>query len=127
MENLQLLTRKGASCSDLLICLYNLKQIDMDILFHVAQRKQATLDQLSSEVKRDRSTVHRSLAKLVSLDLVNKSVRAIKEGGYYHVYMLADETKIKERANLKVEEITQGLERLVDNLIPDLRRHLKTI
>ena len=125
METLQFLTRKGASCSELLSCLYSLKPMELDILFEVARRDQATLDEISEAVKRDRSTVHRSLSKLVSLDLVYKRVKTLKDGGYYHVYMAVEETKIKEQANLRVQEVTQSLQKLVDNFITDFRRHLK--
>ena len=125
METLQFLTRKGASCSELLSCLYSLKPMELDILFEVARRDQTTLDEISEAVKRDRSTVHRSLSKLVSLDLVYKRVKTLKDGGYYHVYMAVEETKIKEQANLRVQEVTQSLQKLVDNFITDFRRHLK--
>ncbi len=125
MESIQFLTRKGATCSELLTCLYNLKQMDLDILFVVARGDQVTLDEISEAVKRNRSTVHRSLSKLVSLSLVYKRVRTLKEGGYYHIYIAAEESKIKEQASLKVKEITQSLERLVDNFVTDFHRHLR--
>lgn len=101
--------------------------MDLDILFEVARRNQATLDDISEVVKRDRSTVHRSLSKLVTLGLVYKKARALKDGGYYHVYVVAEESKIKERARLKVKEITQSFERLVDNFVTDFHKHLRTV
>ena len=124
MESIQLLTRKRASCTDLLTCLYDLKDTELDILFEVA-RSQSTLDEISEAVKKDRSTVHRALSKLVSLDLVYKRVRSLKNGGYYHVYTIAEESKIRDNAKLKVREITESLERLTDNFIPDFRKHLE--
>lgn len=126
MESIQLLTRKGATCSELLSCLYSLKQMDLDILFEVARRNQATLDEISEVVKRDRSTVHRSLSKLTSLGLVYKRVRTLKDGGYYHLYVTADESVIREQARLRVKEITSSLERLVDNFVTDFHKHLRT-
>jgi predicted transcriptional regulator len=99
--------------------------MELDILFEVARRDQTTLDEISGAVKRDRSTVHRCLSKLVSLGLVYKRIKTLKDGGYYHVYMVVEETKIKEQANLRVQEITQSLQRLVDDFITDFRRHLR--
>lgn len=125
METIQLLTRKRATCSDLLTCLYNLKNTDLEILFEVARRKQTTLDDLAEAVQKDRSTVHRALSKLVSLDLLYKRVIPLKDGGYYHVYIVTDESKIRDDARVKVKEITQSLERLADNFISDFRKNLR--
>ena len=49
-----------------------------------------TLDGISKEVDRDRTTTFRSLQKLVSLGLCVKETKTIKEGGYYHVYSAVD-------------------------------------
>ena len=126
MESIRSLTRKGATCTELLICLYDLKQMDTDILYEVARRDQATLDEISDAVERDRSTVHRSLSKLVSLSLIYRRVKTLKDGGYYHVYNVAEESQIKEQAGLRVAEITEGLERLLDSFEGEFHRHLKS-
>jgi predicted transcriptional regulator len=72
MENIDFLTRKGATYTDLLSHLYNLKTVDLAVLYEVAKRKNATLDQIAEKVERDRSSTHRCLAKLVSASLVHK-------------------------------------------------------
>ena len=125
MDSIQLLTRKGATCSDLLSCLYNLKTIDLEVFLEVARKDCATLDQVSESVHRDRSSTHRCLSKLVSAGLVHKQSRTLKGGGYYHVYSVVDPSKIKEQARQKVKEITKGLEDLIDNFESDLTKHLK--
>ena len=58
MDSIQLLTRKEATCSDLLSCLYNLKPIDLEVFLEVARKDSATLDQVSESVHRDRSSIH---------------------------------------------------------------------
>jgi predicted transcriptional regulator len=122
MESVQFLTRKGATCSDLISCLYNLKPMELDVLFQVARKDQSTLDEIANAVGRDRSTVHRSLSKLTSLGLVYKRVKSLKDGGYYHLYIIVEESKMKDDASLRVKEITQSLQKLVDNFITDFRR-----
>ena len=122
MESIRSLTRRGATCTELLVCLYDLKQTDVDALREVARREQATLDEISDAVERDRSTVHRSLSKLVSLGLVYKRARPLEGGGYHHVYVVAEESQVKEQARLRVGEITGSLQRLVDSFEADFRR-----
>jgi predicted transcriptional regulator len=126
MDSIQLLTRRGVTCSDLLSCLYNLKPIDLEVFLEVARRECATLDQISESVDRDRSSIHRCLSKLVSAGLVHKQSRGLKGGGYYHVYSIVEPSKIKEQARQKVKEITESLEGLIDNFESDLRKHLVT-
>ena len=126
MDSIQLLTRKSATCSDLLSCLYNLKPIDLEVFLEVARNDHATLDQISESVQRDRSSTHRCVSKLVSAGLVHKQSRTLKGGGYYHVYSVVEPSKIKEQARQKVKEITEGLEDLIDHFESDFTKHLNT-
>jgi predicted transcriptional regulator len=125
MDSIQSLTRKGATCSDLLSCLYNLKPIDMQVFLEVAKNHEATLTQIAELVHRDRSSTHRCLAKLVSTGLVHKQSKTLEGGGYYHVYSMAEPDQIKEYARQRVKEITDSLESLIENFESDLKKHLE--
>ncbi len=124
MTNIQSLTRRGATCSDLLSCLYNLKPIDMEVFLDVAKNQNATLTQIAERVHRDRSSTHRCLSKLVSTSIVHKQSKTLKSGGYYHVYSMAEPEQIKEYARQRVKEITNSLDNLIENFESDLRKHL---
>lgn len=120
-----MLTRRGATCSDLLSCLYNLKPIDIEVLLEVARKENATLTQIAELVHRDRSSTHRCLSKLVSAGLVHKQSKTLTGGGYYHIYSMAEASKIKEYARQRVKEITESLKNLIENFELDLKRHLE--
>ena len=122
MDGINQLTKKGASCTDLLTCLYNLKPADLEVLIAVAQNENATLDQIAAIVKKDRSSVHRCLSKLISINLVNKQSKILKGGGYYHTYAMLDTILIKKHARERVKEITKSLQSLIDNFEKDLER-----
>ena len=123
MDSIQSLTRRGATCQDLLSCLYNLKPTDMQVLLEVAKNENATLTQIAEQVHRDRSSTHRGLSKLVSIGLVHKQTETLKSGGYYHVYSMTEPDQIKEYARQRVKEITDSLESLIENF--DLKKHLE--
>ena len=125
MDSIQFLTRKEATCQDLLSCMYNLKPIDLEIFLQVAKNQWATLDQIAESVQRDRSSTHRVLAKLQSAGLIHKQSRGLKGGGYYHIYAAANPEKIKENAKQRVKEITDSLQNLIENFDVELKRHLK--
>ena len=121
--SLQVLTRKNASCNDLLCAVYNLNPVDLEIFYLLAGGDSASLDDLAQRMKRDRSTVHRSLQKLVSNQLCYKETRTIKDGGYYHIYSTMEISKIKAEAEHRVDEITASLGRMLRNFESDIRKH----
>lgn len=125
MDSIQFLTRKEATCQDLLSCMYNLKPIDLEVFLQVAKNQWATLDQIAESVQRDRSSTHRVLAKLQSAGLIHKQSRGLKGGGYYHIYAAANPEKIKENAKQRVKEITDSLQNLIENFDVELKRQLK--
>ena len=49
-----------------------------------------TLDEVSKEVDRDRSTTFTLLQKLVGRGLCVTETKTFKDGGYYHVYSAVD-------------------------------------
>ena len=124
MESINQLTKKGASCTDLLTCLYNLKPADIEVLQVVAKNENVSLDQVAAIVEKDRSTVHRCLSKLVSINLVTKLTKNLRGGGYYHTYSMLDSMLIKKHARERVKEITESLQSLIDNFESDLEKHL---
>lgn len=125
MNSIQSLTRRGATCSDLLSCLYNLKPIDTEVFIEVARNENATLTQIAELVNRDRSSTHRCLSKLVSAGLVYKQSKTLKGGGYFHVYNMKDVSRIKEYARQRVKEITESLESLIENFDVHLKKKLE--
>lgn len=124
MESINLLTKKGATCTDLLTCLYNLKPADIEILQAVLTGPGANIDQIAVHIQKDRSSVHRCLSKLVSIGLVAKQTKTIKGGGYYHTYSMLDSALIKKHARERVKEITENLQTLIENFDRDFGKHL---
>ncbi|HSV48813.1 MAG TPA: helix-turn-helix domain-containing protein [Candidatus Acidoferrales bacterium] len=120
------ITKKNATCQDLLSCLYNLKPTDLHIFITVAQNPNSTLDQIATTVERDRSSVHRCIAKLLSANLVTKETKTIKGGGYYHTYTITEPERISAYARERVKEITGNLEILIETFEGNLKKVLET-
>ena len=118
------LTRMSANVKDLFIQLYDLSPLDVDILFMLISKKNGepmTLDQISKEVERDRSTTFRPLQKLVTLGLVIKETKTIKDGGYFHVYSAVDMETFKKETERKVRDLKRSLDRLVKKFESDMQ------
>jgi predicted transcriptional regulator len=125
------LTRMNATVKDLFIQLYDLSPLDLDILFMLISKKngekQMTLDQVSKETDRDRSTAFRSLQKLVTLGLLMKETKTIKDGGYYHVYSAVDMETFKKEAERKVRDLQKSLDRLLKKFETDMEEAISSM
>lgn len=121
----------SATIKDLFIQLYDLSPLDLDILFMLISKKgngaMMTLDEVSKEVDRDRSTTFRSLQKLVGLGLIIKETKTIKEGGYYHVYSVVDMETFKVETERKVRDLQKSLERLLKKFESDMQQAISSM
>ena len=124
------LTRMSATVKDLFIQLYDLSPLDLDILFMLISKKNSetpmTLDEVSKETDRNRSTTFRSLQKLVTLGLAIKETKTIKEGGYYHVYSAVDMETFKKETVRKVGDLQKSLDRLVKKFESDMQEAISS-
>ncbi len=124
------LTRMSATVKDLFIQIYDLSPLDLDILFMLISKKNdekpMTLDEVSKEADRDRSTTFRSLQKLVTLGLVIKETKTIKERGYFHVYSAVDMETFKKETVRKVEDLHKSLDRLVKKFESDMQEAISS-
>jgi predicted transcriptional regulator len=124
------LTRMNATVKDLFIQLYDLSPLDLEILFMLISKKNdepMTLDQISKEADRDRSTTFRSLQKLVGLGLCIKDTKTIKEGGYFHVYSVVDMKTFKMETERRVRDLQKSLERLLRKFESDMQQAISSM
>src|SRR5918995_752006 len=125
------LTRMNATVKYLFIQLYDLSPLDLDILFMLISKKNdgpmMTLDEVSKEADRDRSTTFRSLQKLVTLGLCVKETKTIKEGGYYHVYSVVDMETFKIETERRVRDLQKSLDRLLKKFEDDMQKAISSM
>lgn len=108
------------NCTDLLRCMYNLADMDMEALRLMLSEGPFKAEVLAERLGRDRSTVYRSLQKLVSCQVVTKETRSLDRGGYYHVYAAVPKDLLRERMERCVDEwhsrVTTLLERFEEDM-----------
>jgi predicted transcriptional regulator len=131
IPSINTLTRMNATVKDLFIQLYDLSPLDLDILFMLISKKNdekpMTLDEISKETDRDRSTTFRSLQKLVTLGLCTKETKTIKEGGYYHVYGVVDMDTFKIETERRVRDLQRSLDRLLIKFEHDMQQAISSM
>ena len=120
----------NATVKDLFIQVYDLSPPELDILFMLISREKEepmTLDEVAKAMDRDRSTTFRSLQKLVSLGLLVKETRTIKDGGYFHVYSAVDRETFKRETERKVKELQKSLDRLLKKFESDMQQAISSM
>jgi predicted transcriptional regulator len=120
----------NATVKDLFIQLYDLSPPELDILFMLISREKEepmTLDEVSKEMDRDRSTMFRSLQKLVTLGLLVKETKTIKDGGYFHVYSAVDRETFKRETERRVKELQKSLDRLLKKFESDMQQAISSM
>jgi predicted transcriptional regulator len=120
----------NATVKDLFIQVYDLSPPELDILFMLISREKEepmTLDEIAKAMDRDRSTTFRSLQKLVSLGLLVKETRTIKDGGYFHVYSAVDRETFKRETERKVKELQKSLDRLLKKFESDMQQAISSM
>ncbi len=119
MKSISSLRSTGAGCSDLLYCLYDLGDAEVEVLRQLAAGSEMTLDELAEGLERDRSTVHRSLSRLLSTGMCYRRTAGLKGGGYFHIYGISDMGVMKRRIESDVSEIIASLMRLSERFESD--------
>jgi predicted transcriptional regulator len=120
----------NATVKDLFIQVYDLSPPELDILFMLISREKEepmTLDEVAKEMDRDRSTTFRSLQKLVSLGLLVKETKTIKDGGYFHVYSAVDRETFKRETERRVKDLQKSLDRLLKKFESDMQQAISSM
>ena len=122
------LNRMNSTVKDLFIYIYDLSPLDLDLLLLlIKSKKPMSLEELAKQANRDKSTVFRSLQKLVSLGICVKETKTIKEGGYYHMYSAIDIKTFKIETERKVKELETSFHRLLRKFEDNMQEIISSV
>jgi predicted transcriptional regulator len=107
------------SCADLIKCMYALSDLDQEVLKHLLEEGSQRAEDLADALKRDRSTVYRSLQKLVACQIVTKESKSLERGGYFHVYAAVHKDLLKVRLEHCVEDWHSRMQELLSRFDED--------
>ncbi len=93
-----------STCQDVIKCAYNLNDFEVDVYKRLAEKGPTRADELAELLGKERSTVYRSLQKLMSCGMCYRETKGIERGGYYHVYIAADRIELKKKLERCVED-----------------------
>jgi predicted transcriptional regulator len=115
------ITRMNSSITDLFTVLYDLSPLELELLMVlISKNKAIALEKLARVVNRDKTTVFRSLQKMVNLRICEKETKSQKGGGWFHVYKAIDVTAFKMETEKRVKEIKDSFDRLLKRFESEL-------
>lgn len=121
------ITGSDSDFGELFGLIFGFSPLDMAVLKILLKRSSPmTLEDMAGAVDRDKSTVFKSLQRLVSSGLCTKEVRNLREGGYYHLYGCSGIEKISKNTKLKVEEVQAGLTTLLKKFEDEMKSLAQT-
>ena len=89
--------RQDMECEGLLECFHGLKDLDRECFQALVEAEEPlTVDELTEQVDRERSTAYRSVQRLLQTGIIEKEQINYDQGGYYHVYSPSDSAKITD-------------------------------
>jgi predicted transcriptional regulator len=122
LSSINSITRVNSSVKDLLVYLFELSPLDVDVLLFLMKSKKAVaIEELAKKLDRDKTTIFRSVQKLVNLGICIKNTKTLKGGGYYHIYDIVDSDTFKTLADKRIEEIKESFDRLMEKFVVDLK------
>jgi predicted transcriptional regulator len=101
------------TCSELVWCVFNLNDTDIQVFTTISKKKGMTVNQISQIIKKDRSTVHRSLEKLIACNLCYRERKSGPTRGfvdYYHTILIQE---VFNKAEQRLDTCYQKLKKLI--------------
>lgn len=115
MEKFPLFFLKEGSCEDLLKFLFNLNDLDIKILELLKDTEEISVVDLAKKLSKDRSTIYRSLQKLVSCGLCSKTTRCLESGGYYHSYKILPKDELKKQLKKVARDVYETMIAIIES------------
>lgn len=99
----------------MLKCVWNLSKHDLK-LYKILLGKKMRADELAKIVGKDRSTVQRSLKRLLECMMIEREKRLLEDGGYYYIYRGLPVNEIKERLRICIDRWYEEMREMVEKL-----------
>lgn len=104
---------KKICCNDIIGCIFDFNNLDIEVYKKLKEKGESKTQDLANILKKERSTVYRSLQKLTKCGLCIKKTNKINIGGHYHTYKSIDSKLVK----MKLEScINEWYKIMLDNL-----------
>lgn len=103
-------------CDDVIKDIYDLNKLDIKVYKTLCKETELRTTQIAEQLKKERSTVYRSLQRLYCCGLCVKKTKTIPKGGYYHVYKAVEKKETKKNLEKCIEEWSEKMKKTLNEL-----------
>lgn len=83
---------------DVLKCSYGLNKTEISILrYLIEEKEELNIEEIQKKIKKDRTTIQRSVKKLFEQELIKRRQINLDKGGYVFVYAPKAKSELKEK------------------------------
>ena len=104
------------NCVDLVRCIFNLNETDILILKSIPEKEGRNIKDITKKIKKDRSTIHRSLEKLVSCNICYKERKSGKNRGFIDYYYAIPEKELIRKAEKNLDDCYLKIKTMLNEL-----------
>ncbi|MEM1578386.1 MAG: helix-turn-helix domain-containing protein [Archaeoglobaceae archaeon] len=90
-------------------CAFDIGCFDMEVYSLLLKKNPLTVDELADALGKDKSTVYKSLQKLLEKGIVERDFRILKAGGYRYLYKPIPFSEFKQKMVKAVDFWTKSL------------------
>lgn len=113
ISELQSIIHSGKFCkNNIMKCTFDLNEIEVKIFCNIVE-KESDVKDLARKIRRDRTTVQRSIKNLIAIGIVGRKSITMKRGRKY-VYFAITNEKLKEIFTARIDEYCRALKKMVD-------------
>ena len=107
---------ENINCVDLVRCIFNLNETDILILKSIPEKEGRNIKDITKKIKKDRSTIHRSLEKLVSCNICYKERKSGKNRGFIDYYYAIPEKELIRKAEKNLDDCYIKIKTMLNEL-----------
>ncbi|VVB84403.1 Sugar-specific transcriptional regulator TrmB [uncultured archaeon] len=81
--------------NDVMRCVFKIKDYEIEVYFYILDHCESTITEIAEFLKKDRSSIQRSLQTLMDKGMIKRKFRVLGLGGFTYIYTATplDETK----------------------------------
>lgn len=107
-------------------CALEISCLDMEVYIALLNKSPATIEEISELIRKDKSSVYKSLQKLMEKGLVERDYRILRSGGYRYLYKPIPFQEFKEIMMKSLESWSRKLMESIAKIEKMNKNEIKT-
>lgn len=88
--------------NDVMRCVFKIKDYEIEVYFYILDHPESTIAEIAEFLKKDRSSIQRSLQTLMDKGMISRKFRILGIGGFAYIYIA---TPLEETKKIMEQEL----------------------